>query len=91
MKLQADGKPVVVLAQVFQHSPSVLITLRGSSIFSPDDLVNKKVMLPSDAIGSMPVRAMLLETFGDMKRIAVVPHTYNHTDLINGKIDALAT
>lgn len=60
---------MVVLAQIFQYSPSVLITLRESGIFSPDELVGKKVMLSQDAIGSAPIKAMLLETLGDMGRI----------------------
>ena len=91
LKMRAEGDPVVVLAQIFQHSPAVLITRRGSGILSPYELVGKKVMFPLDDIGSAPIQAMLLETLGDMQRITVVPHTYDNLDLINGKVDALAT
>ena len=66
LNLRAQGKPVVVLAQIFQYSPAMLITLRESGIFSPDELVGKKVMLSQDAIGSAPIKAMLLETLGDL-------------------------
>ena len=75
LKLRAQGKPVVVLAQIFQHSPSVLITLKESGIFSPYELVNKKMMLSPDDIGNAPIQATVLETLGDMNRITVVPHT----------------
>ena len=34
LKLRADGQPVVVLAQIFQHFPSILITKRDGDIFS---------------------------------------------------------
>jgi len=91
LKMSAEWHPVVVLAQIFQHSPAVLITQRESGIFSPYELVDKKVMLPLDDIGGVPIQAMLLETLGDMQRITVVPHTYDNSDLINGKVDALAT
>ena len=66
----------MVLAQIFQHSPSVLITKRESGIFSPDELIGKKVMLTLDDIGSASIKAMILEAVGDLKRITVVPYTY---------------
>lgn len=46
LKLRADGQPVVVLAQIFQNSPSILITKRDIDIFSPYELAGKTVMLP---------------------------------------------
>jgi len=91
LNLRAQGKPVVVLAQIFQYSPSVLITLRESGIFSPDELVGKKVMLSQDAIGSAPIKAMLLETLGDLGHITVIPHSYDDVDLINDRVDAMST
>ena len=56
LKMSAEWHPVVVLAQIFQHSPAVLITQRESGIFSPYELIDKKVMLPLDDIGSPPFR-----------------------------------
>jgi len=91
LNLRAQGKPVVVLAQIFQYSPSVLITLRESGIFSADELVGKKVMLSQDTISSGTIEAMLLETLGDMGRITVIPHSYDEVDLIDGRVDAMAT
>ena len=38
LKLRLLGQPLVVLAQIFQHSPSVLITRRESGVFSPEEL-----------------------------------------------------
>ena len=37
LRLRQQGEPVVVLAKIFQHLPSVLITLRESNIFSVDE------------------------------------------------------
>ena len=91
LKMRAEGQPLVLLAQIFQHSAAVLVTKRDSGILSPHELVGKKVMLPLDDISGAPIKAMILETVGDMQRITVVPHTYNNLDLINGNIDAMAT
>jgi len=40
-----QGRPVVVLAAIFQHSPLVLIARAGAGIHSPQDLVGRRVML----------------------------------------------
>jgi len=90
LRLRCQGKPVVVLAQIFQHSPQVLISKKESDIFSPDDLAGRKVMLATDYIGSVPIRAMILDVFGDMRHITVVPHDYSYTKLIDGEVDAMA-
>jgi len=90
LKIRTEGHPVVVLAQIFQHSPGVLITLKESGIFSPYELVDKKMMLPLDDIGNAPIQSMILATHGDMNRITVVPHTYDNLDLINSKVEAMS-
>jgi len=44
-----DGLPVVVIACIFQHSSSVLLSLKDSGIRTPHDLISRKVMLlPGD-------------------------------------------
>ena len=90
LKLRIQGEPVVVLAQIFQHSPAVLIARRESGIFSADDLVGKRVMLPLDEIGSAAIQAMIRQGVGDLNRITVVPHTYNQEKFINGDVDAMS-
>ena len=39
------GKPVVVLAAIFQHSPMIFLTKKGSGILSPQDLVGRKIIM----------------------------------------------
>ncbi len=39
-----QGKPVVMLAAIYQHSPLVLISLRSSGIISPYEMPGRKVM-----------------------------------------------
>jgi two-component system sensor histidine kinase EvgS len=71
--LRARGKPVVVLAQIFQHNPGVLITLRRSDILSADQLIGKKIMLSVDDIGDVSIQAMILDVLGDMDQVVTVP------------------
>jgi ABC-type nitrate/sulfonate/bicarbonate transport system substrate-binding protein len=59
LALRNQGKPVVVLAQIFQHSPAVLIARRESGIFSADELVGKRVILPLEDSGSASIQAMI--------------------------------
>lgn len=40
-----NGTPIVILAVIFQHSPFVIFTSTESNIFSPPDLVGKKICI----------------------------------------------
>jgi polar amino acid transport system substrate-binding protein len=84
------GKPVVLLTQIFQHSPLVFLSLKYSGITSPHQMVGKKLMFnlknPSDA----PLLAMLLETVGSLDKFTVIQHSLKNEDLSTGKVDAMA-
>jgi diguanylate cyclase (GGDEF)-like protein/PAS domain S-box-containing protein len=81
------GKPLVALAAIFQHSPSVLLTLRDSGINSVHDLIGKKVMLMN-----MTEDADFLSMFSNegfsLSQVNVMPSSYDLNDLISGKVDA---
>lgn len=83
-----NGKPVVVLAAIFQHNPLVLVTLKKSGIVSPYELPGKRVMnnLNNDA----PFQAMYYETNVDPNKIIEVTSTFDLNDLIDGKVDAFS-
>lgn len=89
LKLRIEGKPVVLLAQIFQHSPSILMSRRDSDIFSPYELTGKTIMIPEDPISGFAVKAMLLETLGSLDRLTILPRTQG-TGLIDGQADAVA-
>jgi len=89
LKLRADGQPLVVLAQIFQHSPNILITRRDSNILGPYELTGKTVMMSKAPASSAAVRAMLLETLGSLDRVTVLPRTRDE-ELIDGQVDAVA-
>lgn len=46
---RAQGKPVVALAAIFQHSPMVLLARKDADISSLHDLAGKRVLLGPDA------------------------------------------
>ncbi|MDP2097588.1 MAG: EAL domain-containing protein [Methylobacter sp.] len=81
------GAPLVALAAIYQHSPSVLIARKDAAIFSPDDLVGKKIMLLEQTVDA-DFFAMFYNEGVDLSRIQVIPSSYDINDLITGKVDA---
>ncbi len=90
LKRRSQGQPLVIIAQIFQHSPSILMTRRDSNIFSPYELAGKTVMLPEDRARAAAVRAMLVETLGRLDQVTMMSRSYDDADLINGRADAVA-
>jgi two-component system sensor histidine kinase/response regulator len=84
------GEPVVLLKQIYQHSPLVFLTLKKSGITTPYDLAGKKVMFDSMGYSNAPLLEMLLTTLGDIKQVEVIPQSFNLDDLITGKVDAVS-
>ncbi len=95
-----QGHPVVALAAIFQHSPSVLLALKKSAIHSPHDLVGKTVMLMN---ADMDADFLAMFRHEGIKHldfaanasggrhsdaILIVPSSYDFEDLLSGKIDA---
>ncbi len=83
------GKPVVVLASIFQHNPLVYLTLKDSGIVSPYELKGKRVM--EDNFDNAPLRAMLYETGVSTDQFTHLDNSFNPDDLINGKTDAMVS
>ena len=84
-----QGKPVVVLAQIFQHSPLVLLTLKESGLRSPYQLAGKKVMIDTIGFSDAPANGMLFKTLGDFERFQPIQMTFRYEDLSENKVDAV--
>ncbi|MGE5470938.1 MAG: ABC transporter substrate-binding protein [Bacteroidota bacterium] len=82
-----QGKPLVALAAIFQHSPSVLLTLGKSKIDTVHDLIGKKVML-MNMTEDADFLSMFLSEGIALKQLDVIPSSYQLDDLITGKVDA---
>ena len=83
------GKPVVLLKQIFQHSPLVYLSLKDSGIISPYDMAGKKVMFDKEDHRA-PLMGMLMDTLGSLDKITAVPHSFNMEDLTSGNVDVIS-
>lgn len=86
-----QGKPVVLLNQFFQHSPLVFLSLRGSGIISPYEMLGKTVAFNAIDPGDASLNALLLNALGDLTKIHVV--SFNNPsiqDFVEGKIDVVS-
>jgi len=81
------GKPLVALASIFQHSPSILLARSDSGILSPQDMEGKKVMLIGD-ITDADFQAMFQNEGVALATLQIQPSSYNIEDLVTGKTDA---
>lgn len=82
-----QGKPLIALASIFQHSPSVLLTLKSSGIRSVHDLIGKRIML-ANKYEDVDFLTMLYNEGVKPSQLEILPSSYQLDDLINGKVDA---
>lgn len=83
---RAKGHDLVVLGQIFQHSPAVFLTPRKSGIRSIAEMAGRRFMY-SNQHGDM--LTLLMKNGIDEKRIVKVPHRGDPRDLIEGKADVM--
>ena len=83
---RARGDDLVVLAQIFQHSPATFLTLRNSGIRSVAEMAGHRVMY-SNQHGDL--LALLRKNGIGEERIVQVPHQGDPHDLINGKAEVM--
>lgn len=86
---RAAGDPFVVLAPIFQHSPSVLLVRADSGINTLQDLIDKKVMLlpgkkDADILAAFLSEGVPLDAFTRLDQ------SFDLNDLISGKTDAVS-
>ncbi len=83
---RAHGRDLVVLAVIFQHSPSILLAPRSSGIDAVSDIQGKRLM---DIPESDDVVAMLRLAGVDYDRLPKVQAMWSTRDLTAGKADAM--
>ena len=81
------GAPVVALAAIYQHSPSVLLARKDAGVQSPHDLIGKKVMLMTRDVDA-DFFAMFYNEGIKLTDIHVIPSSFNIQDLVDGKVAA---
>jgi two-component system phosphate regulon sensor histidine kinase PhoR len=83
-----QGKPVVALAAIYQHSPFILLT-SSRQINEPAELIGKRVML-TPGQGEAEIKGMFLKEGIPLDRIRFIPHSWQVADLFNGTTDAMS-
>ncbi len=86
---RAQGKPLVALAAIFQHSPYIILSRRDQNIRTPSDLIGKRVMMSKDQ-GAAQLMAMLTQEGIATDLVSITPHSWDLNDLIQGKVDAMS-
>ena len=83
------GDPVVWLAQIFQHSAQIFITLKDSGIIDPYTMAGKRVAIDLHNLGNAPLTVMLMETLGNpSEKLKIQPVSFDYGRLIRGEVDA---
>jgi diguanylate cyclase (GGDEF)-like protein/hemerythrin-like metal-binding protein/PAS domain S-box-containing protein len=82
-----QGKPVVAIAVIYQHSPLVLLGRSDSGIGSVHDLKGKRVMFERHA---EELLAYLRREGISENLLHIVPYSFDPNDLINGRVDAIS-
>lgn len=80
-------RQLVVLAAIFQHSPTMVVTRRDSGLFTPQSLKGKRLMLTPET--DPESLAMLVEEGVALDSLEIVPHSWNIDDLVAGRVDGL--
>lgn len=79
---------IVLLANIFQHSPLVIVSLDQGPFHTVHNLVGKKLMLED---GSDELLAYLINEGISLDSISLLPHTFNIQSLLEGDVDAMST
>lgn len=83
-----QGEPLVALAAIFQHSPTVLMTVKDKGFRTPHDLHGKRIMLTPAT--DPECLAMIVNEGGRQDMLQIQDHSWNVDDLLQGRTDAMS-
>lgn len=81
------GEPLVALAVIYQHSPSVLLSLASSGLRTPRDLIGATVMTVGGEADA-DFLAMLRRQNVAVDAVNLINSSYQIQDLVDGKVQA---
>ncbi len=85
---RAEGKPAVVLAAIFQHSPLALVARATPGITAMPDLHNRPMMMVESE--KAEILAYFKHEGVSLAGLNIRPHTQRIEDFIEGKVDAMS-
>ena len=83
-----NGKPIVMLANYFKHSPLVLIAQK--EIKSPSDLRGKTIMGSSDYMDNINLSSMLTKFGLSLNDYKNIPSDFKVDKFVNKEVDAMS-
>lgn len=89
VKQRIDGEAIIALASFLQYSPVMLITLKDSGLFTPSDLIGKRV---ETLLGGTPIaeiKAMFQFQGIALNQLDNRENSASIDALINGQVDAM--
>ena len=84
-----QGKPLVVLAAIFQHSPLVLVAHEHTFIYTPHDLIGSRVKMTRDS-RDIELQAMLAKEGVSLDQLRLTDGEVGLEDYLDPSIDALS-
>lgn len=84
-----NGKPIVAVAAIFQHSPLVFVTRKDTGISVPQDLADKLVKM-SRASRDIELQAMLYGEGMSFDKLILLEDVATYDDYFDQNIDVLA-
>ena len=83
------GKKVVVLGVIFQHSPNVLMALKGRGLSVPSDFAGRTLMVTEG--GEAEILSMFRNESVPLESLRFVPQSWDLQDLVSGKVDGVTS
>ena len=86
---RAQGKPIKILASIFQHSPLVFISRKDSGIFSPYEMKGK-ILSYQRGIDDAPLLATLKEANLNEADYQFAPLDFTNRAFLRGEVDVMS-
>lgn len=84
-----NGKPMVLLAPIFQYSPLVLITRKDSGLRTPRDLIDGTIKMTRDP-RDIELHAMFRNEGIDLEQLNIIDSAVTRQDYFDPRFDALS-
>ena len=88
LKAYLDGKPVLMLAPIFQHSPLVLLSL-GDKLSNPTDIAKAGFISLQPGDESLEIKAMFVNEGVPLNKLKITDERRGLKDLVAGNIVAM--
>jgi len=82
-----QGKKVKAISTIYRSNPFVVVTMPGSGITKPADLIGKKINM-GGTDGLVQFTAMMAKLKLDIDKVIITPYSYDLKPFYNGQIDA---